>query len=146
MIVGGVETMTSLPMMHQLLPPPRHVFLHSSGRHWGASVCGGLPTVGGPRHITTSAPGYTYGSHPHCRGQHVPSGNHHMSGLCGDCLHHRAHLHSRRCAATLPITQGMQGPSPGPSHLPTPPSAHQCVCYGAIRQPTSPTSPGIATL
>ncbi|KAG0712342.1 hypothetical protein GWK47_018723 [Chionoecetes opilio] len=35
------------------------------------------------------APGYTHGSHPRCRGQHATPGNHHLSGLRGDCLHHR---------------------------------------------------------
>ncbi|KAG0694038.1 hypothetical protein GWK47_027307 [Chionoecetes opilio] len=67
----------------QLLTPSRLVSLHSSGGHWGASVCGGSPTVGGPRHIPTSAPGYTHGSHPRCRGQHAPPGSHHLSGLRG---------------------------------------------------------------
>ncbi|KAG0711217.1 hypothetical protein GWK47_021093 [Chionoecetes opilio] len=67
----------------QLLTPSRHVSLHSSGGHWGASVCGGSPTVGGPRHIPTSAPGYTHGSHPRCRGQHATPGNHHLSVSVG---------------------------------------------------------------
>ncbi|KAG0710074.1 hypothetical protein GWK47_023549 [Chionoecetes opilio] len=68
-IVGGVEMAASLPVVISCSGPLAPTCpLHSSGGHWGASVCGGSPTVGGPRHIPTSAPGYTHGSHPRCRG------------------------------------------------------------------------------
>ncbi|KAG0723963.1 hypothetical protein GWK47_041628 [Chionoecetes opilio] len=131
----------------QLPTPSRHVSLPASGGHWGASVWGGSPTVGGPWAYPNVSSRLPPRQSPTLPGQHAPPGNHHLSGLRGglsppqSCI-----LHSRRRAATLPIAQGMKGPlSPGPSHLPAPPFTHQCVCCRAIRYPTRPTSPGIAT-
>ncbi|KAG0708729.1 hypothetical protein GWK47_023961 [Chionoecetes opilio] len=51
----------------------------------GRKFCGRVAYFfGGPRHIPTSAPA-TPTAVIHFPGQHAPPGNHHMSGLLGDC-------------------------------------------------------------
>ncbi|KAG0722513.1 hypothetical protein GWK47_044350 [Chionoecetes opilio] len=141
-IVGGVEDGGVAARGDQLLTPSRHVSLHSSGRKTGAQVSVAGRLLLGTSAYPTSAPGYTHDSHPRCRGQHATPGNHHLSGLRGEMSPPQsANYIAEGVAATLPIAQGMQGPSPGPSHFP-PPFTHQCVCCGATRHPTRPTSPG----
>ncbi|KAG0722525.1 hypothetical protein GWK47_044338 [Chionoecetes opilio] len=108
----------------QLLTPSRHVSLHSSGGHWGPQVSGaGAYCLGGLGPLFP-----TLSSRLHPRQSHVFPGGHAHSwepspvrGFPGEMSPtKRVHLHSPRRAAKSTIAQGMQGPSPGPSHLPAP--------------------------
>ncbi|KAG0718213.1 hypothetical protein GWK47_052865 [Chionoecetes opilio] len=140
-VIFGMEMAASLPVVISSLTPSRHVSLHSSGGHWGASVCGGSPTVGGPRHIPTSAPGYTHGSHPRCRGEHAPLGTITCQVSVGTVSTTECIYIAKGVQQLYLSLKGMQGPSPGPAHLPAPPFTTSVCAVEPIRHPTRPTSP-----
>ncbi|KAG0710005.1 hypothetical protein GWK47_002606 [Chionoecetes opilio] len=88
-----VEMAASLPVVISC-SRPRATCPYTAWRTLGRKCLWRVAYCWGTSAYPNVTPGYTHGSHPRCRGQHATPGNHHLSGLRGDCLHHRVHLHS----------------------------------------------------
>ncbi|KAG0722524.1 hypothetical protein GWK47_044339 [Chionoecetes opilio] len=84
----------SLPFGDQLLTPSPPRVPTQQWRDTGAQVSVGVAYCWGTSAYPKSAPGYTPRQHPRCRGSMRLRGKPSPSGLRGDCLHHRVHLHS----------------------------------------------------
>ncbi|KAG0717638.1 hypothetical protein GWK47_054031 [Chionoecetes opilio] len=86
--------------------------------HWGAVVCGGPPTVGGPWHIQRQPPGLHPGKvHPTLPGAACASvGTHHLFRSLWDCLTTECILHSEGGSNIYLSLNGQQGPSPASHH------------------------------
>ncbi|KAG0726001.1 hypothetical protein GWK47_037487 [Chionoecetes opilio] len=144
-IVGGVEMAASLPVVISC-SRPRVSCPYSSGGHWGASVCAGRLLLGdlgiSQRQLQATPTAVT----------HVAGGSMPLLGTIPvrspwgtvsttECIYiaegvQQLYLSLKACKALRLVHHT----------FPRPLSPTSVCCCGAIRHPTRPTSPGIATL
>ncbi|KAG0725548.1 hypothetical protein GWK47_000442 [Chionoecetes opilio] len=112
--------------------------LHSSGGHWGASVCGGSPTGWGTSPYPNVSFQATPRHSPTLPGAALPSWEPSPVRSPVGLSPHRVHLHSRSAGSNSYHRSRHAGPSPGSITLPAPPFTTSVCAVEPSDHPTRP--------